>query len=173
MKINSDWVDKLKSQLKEKRERMDYEDERDRLLYSEWRNYVYRYVLLLSAIIGFSVTLFSTDALVDKIQLQELLNSYIFLGISILIGFVSIGYSIYKERKILWGKMMWTLAGKSLEDKEFEKIPNKIKADYRAKKLYEGLNSGVRVYPMIFGILTSICVSFSFIGFYFLVKSLL
>ena len=170
--MNNDWRDKLRRELKEKQERMNYEDKHDRLLYSEWRSYVYRYVLLLLAIIGFSATLFGTDTLVDKIQFQELLNSYIFLGISILVGFASIGYSIYKERKMLWGKMMWTIAGKYLEDKEFEKISDKTKKDYWAKKLYDGVNSGVRIYPIVFGILTVICVFFSFVGFYFLVKSL-
>jgi hypothetical protein len=157
-----------------KDQKMDSEDEHDRFLYAEWRSYLYKYVFLLSAIIGFSVTLFSTELLAKQIDKHFLLIAYLFIGLGIILGFFAIGYSIYKERKILWGKMMITIAGEYvLNEKKFDELPIKTKSDYRAKKLASGVSSGVRIYPFVFGLLTFFSGMISIIGLYFLAKSLL
>ncbi|PIU78702.1 MAG: hypothetical protein COZ28_03295 [Candidatus Moranbacteria bacterium CG_4_10_14_3_um_filter_44_15] len=85
----------------------------------EWRKYLYYLVLFLGGALSIFFTIVSSSFLNKKIDQSDFALSLKILLLSIALNIIAITYSIYKEREIMWGKIL--IKGFDFGEKEYEK----------------------------------------------------
>lgn len=80
-------------------------NEENRYLTAEWRQYLYKYILLLGGILSFLIALSSANLIKKNINPEDFFSALKFIFSALILSILAILYSIFKERENMWGRI--------------------------------------------------------------------
>jgi len=170
--------------------------------FREWRDYLYKYILVMTTITGFFATLISANWTRVVPDLDMVFIAFILIGCSIAVGLIAIFATIYIEKKIIDARVIFALGGKNrgervnpvdairidcdeyiaenaakleteTDPKEIEWLNIRIKADKRVSRLMKYVAAPAGWYEYVRTGTTALMVVFSFAGIVVLMREFL